>query len=423
MNIEFMIRILILSILFLFGVFAPINAQEKAKKIVFIILDGIPYDVIRDVETPHIDRIAAVGGFSKAYVGGERGGYSETPTVSAVGYNSLLTGTWVNKHNVTGNSIQDPNYKYWTIFRYLREARPEAHLAIFSTWQDNRTKLIGEGLESTGYLKMDYSFDGFELDTVAFPHDFGKQYIAAIDAQVTEEAARYILEEGPDLSWVYLEYPDDMGHQFGDSSPYFEAVREVDRQTGKIYDAVLSRMQQEGEDWLVLVTTDHGRQLPSGRHHGGQSDRERDIWIACNAVDLNSYFENETVAIVDILPTMIRHLNIPVPSANLEEIDGVSLIGALSVYHPMIKREEGKIIFTWQFMGNEEEEVEIWVSYDNRFKLTGQSDQYELVARVQGSLEVWGMPLPEAEIVQMKAVIKGKFNSVNRWLTADQFDE
>jgi hypothetical protein len=423
LNFENMMRKLILLFLFISWAVGLVHAQEKPKKLVFIILDGIPYDVIRDVETPHIDRIAAAGGFSKAYVGGERGGYSETPTVSAVGYNSLLTGTWVHKHNVTGNSIQNPNYNYWTIFRYLREARPDAHLAIFSSWEDNRTKLIGEGLEATGYLQMDYSFDGFEFDTIAFPHDKGKRYIAAIDAHVVDEATRYIDGHGPDLSWVYLEYPDDMGHQFGDSPQFFDAVREVDRQAGQIYDAVLARMEQKGEDWMILVTTDHGRRLPDGRDHGGQSDREREIWIATNAAALNPYFERETVAIVDVLPTMLRHLAIPVPSENLDEVDGVPLIGEVSVYHPMVKRERNELIFTWQFIGNAEEEVEIWVADQNRFLNTGKSDQYQLAAKVRGSLETWTMPFADANPLPVKFLIKGKYNSVNRWLVSPQLED
>lgn len=125
--------------------YKPAKAQST-KKTVFIIVDGIPADVIEKVPTPHLDQIAKPGGYTRAYMGGEKGGYSETPTISAVGYNSLFTGTWVNKHNVWGNDIKEPNYCYWTIFRLLEDQYPEKQTAIFSTWLDNRTKLIGEDL-------------------------------------------------------------------------------------------------------------------------------------------------------------------------------------------------------------------------------------------------------------------------------------
>src|ERR1700733_6233066 len=106
------------------GIIFSAIAQSRQKKALFIIADGIPADVIEKVSPPTLDAIAKKGAFLHAYVGGEKGGYSQTPTISAVGYNSLLTGTWVNKHNVWGNDIKDPNYNYWNIFRFFKQAYP-----------------------------------------------------------------------------------------------------------------------------------------------------------------------------------------------------------------------------------------------------------------------------------------------------------
>ena len=107
------------------------SAQQKTKKTVFIIVDGIPADVIEKLSPPNLQAIAKQGGYTRSYVGGIKGTYSQTPTISAVGYNSVLTGVWVNKHNVWDNDIAAPNYNYPTIFRFLKEQCPNKKTGIF----------------------------------------------------------------------------------------------------------------------------------------------------------------------------------------------------------------------------------------------------------------------------------------------------
>lgn len=300
---------------------STVFAQPKIKKTVFVILDGIPADVLEKVATPNMDAIAAKGSYARAYVGGEKGGISESPTISAVGYNSLLTGTWANKHNVWDNDIAAPNYEFWSIFRIMRNARPDAKLGVYSTWTDNRTKLIGEGKLVTNYLKMDAVFDGYESDTLRFPHDAAKQYVHNIDELVVEEAAKSIQNDAPDLSWVYLEFTDDMGHKFGDSPETQKAIKAADVQMGKVYDAVKIREKNHNEEWLIVITTDHGRDPETGKDHGGQSDRERTTWIVSSKPIVS---KKRPLAIVDILPSICDFMKVQLPADVQRKLDGKS---------------------------------------------------------------------------------------------------
>ncbi|MFK8021033.1 MAG: alkaline phosphatase family protein [Pseudomonadales bacterium] len=309
---------------------------EQTPKALFIIIDGIPADVIEATQTPNIDAIAGEGGYTRAYVGGKIGTESESPTVSSVGYQSLITGTWANKHNVYTNSPKEVNYRYWDIFRIAKVQQPPLSTALFSTWQDNRTILVGDGLEQAGGVKIDYGFDGFELDKQRFPHDLMSGYIRDIDELVAAEAARYVEAEGPDLSWVYLQYTDDVSHVFGDGQRQNAAVKLADDQVGAIWKAIQARTRAHNEDWLIVVTTDHGRDSKSGRGHGGQSLRERTTWIASNSSHLEPRF-TENPAIVDILPSIAQHLGMQIPPFIAEQLDGQSFIGSKMVESPSIR--------------------------------------------------------------------------------------
>jgi hypothetical protein len=140
---------LLLAFLLLFPALVQCQSR-KTPKAVFIIVDGIPGDVIEKLQPPALMEISKAGGFTLAYTGGVKGSYNQTPTISAPGYIDLISGVWGNKHNVWDNDIAEPNYNYWNIFRIAKKANPSIKTAVFSTWTDNRTKLVGEGLEATG---------------------------------------------------------------------------------------------------------------------------------------------------------------------------------------------------------------------------------------------------------------------------------
>ncbi len=389
-------------------------AQPKTKKAVYIIIDGIPADVVEKLNPVHMNEIAKAGGYAHAMVGGEKDGYSQTPTISAVGYNSILTGTWVNKHNVCDNDIKDPNYNYKSIFRILKEDYPEKKIGIFSSWTDNRTRLVGDGLAATGNIHFDYAFDGLELDTVNYPQDAERVFMHKMDAKVAETAASTIKTDAPDLSWVYLEYTDDMGHKYGDSPQFYKAVKYADDYVGQVWQAIQYREKNFNEDWLIIITTDHGRTAKTGKGHGGQSDRERAGWIFTNAKNLNGYFKNNHASIVDIFPTISRFMNLQIPLETARELDGVPLIGELSLTNAAAQYKNGTITVEWKAHAKNGS-VKIWASSTNNYKEGGE-DKFELLETVpladeKATLNVKGMLSSF-----YKLFLQGPDNNLTRWI-------
>lgn len=383
------------------------------RKAVVIIVDGIPKDAVERLQVPVIYDIARTGAFGASFVGGETGRYNQTPTISAVGYNTMLTGTWANKHNVFGNDNLSPNYNYWSLFRIAKAQKRPLKTGIFSGWTDNRTVLLGEGKAETGNLVIDYIRDGYDLDNENFPKKEKDLHVFDYDEKVSLEAAKCIREDAPDLSWVYLWYPDDASHFYGNGAYFDEYILKAGEQINRVWQAVKYRQQKFGEEWMIVVTTDHGRTV-NGLHHGGQSLRERTTWIATNQ-KVNKRFKDGRASMVDINPSICEFLGMEVPDAVKWERDGISFIGKTEISELEVSTYDRDVILRWKAW-KKSAPVSVYASPANEFKTSG-SENWIHLADIKAGDEEFRYDLDKiGQSNFYKFVLVGAHESLNRWL-------
>ena len=233
------------------------------------------------------------------------------------------------------------------------------------------------------------------------------------DEAVTDAAAKCIRDDAPDLSWVYLWYTDDAGHLKGNGEFFDEYVKKADEQVGRIWDAVKYREENFDEEWMVVVTTDHGRR-DDGFGHGRQSERERTTWISTNR-PVNEHFTDGTLSIVDIAPSIIRFLGLYVPQDVAWEQDGVPFIGQSDIYGLKAVPYDDGFLLSWNTHDNSVP-MTVYVANDNKFA-DGGKDEYVKIAQLPAGRTSFK--------VKPEKVQKGKFHKfvvttpathLNRWV-------
>ncbi len=198
------------------------------KKVLIIGIDGCRPDGLLVADAPVVDSLVRRGASS-----------FDTQTcrfsVSGPGWSSMLTGVWEDKHGVTDDTFAGARCsEYPHFFGRVKQLMPEATSASVVNWAPT-----GRIVSSTANVSL-------SLDS---------------DEEVAREASRVLKAEGPDVMFVQLDDVDAAGHasEFSpDSSEYLAAIEGVDAQIGMLVEVVEDRRVNTNEDWLVILSSDHG---------------------------------------------------------------------------------------------------------------------------------------------------------------------
>ena len=275
----------------------PETPAPHGKHVLVLGIDGCRSDALQVAETPNLQKLIDNGTVCyDAYVGGALNTKTEQQTSSGPGWASILTGVWVDKHQIPDNDFRNPNLKkvdngkiggYPHFFTRIKEKSPASYLASIVNWAPINAKILSD----------------------ANYQDHGD------DEQVARKCASLLAEHDPTVVFLQFDDVDHAGHASGfdpENLDYRNAIEATDRWIGQVIDAMKKRPNFADEDWLVLVTSDHGG---IGKKHGGQSPQERTVFIIASGGGYPHKLLETTPGIVAILPTVLHHLQIPVDPA------------------------------------------------------------------------------------------------------------
>ena len=231
------ILILILSVI--------LNVQSQARKVLFIGIDGCRADVLTAANTPAIDDLLTHAVYSTD-------GLCAYKTWSGNGWSTMLSGVWHTKHGVTDNTFSGANFNNYPDFISRIETFNSSLKTISCVhWDPINTTII-----QNANIKNTY----------------------ATDLEVKNGAVLALTNDNPDMLFVAFDDVDHAGHTYGFSSTipqYVSTIETTDSYVAAVIAAMKSRPNYANEDWLVVVTTDHGGNLAG---HGGGTIEERTIF-------------------------------------------------------------------------------------------------------------------------------------------------
>ena len=262
---------------------------QRIPKVLLIGIDGLRADALADAETPAIDALVADGCLTLE-------ASASAHTVSGPGWSSVLCGVWPDKHRSTDNRFLIADYeRFPSIFTLAKRGRPDIRTAYFGNWGP-----IGERILAKDPIDLRVSF----ADT----KDDAPQTAACVE-KIREDTRL-------DLVFFYLGEVDEVGHSAGfhrDSVEYLAAIERADARVGEVLAALRDRTNFVRENWLVILTSDHGGTIDL--NHGRDIAEHRTVPFVVSGDSAARSTIQRTVNQTDAVATALTHLGISIDPA------------------------------------------------------------------------------------------------------------
>lgn len=236
---------------------------SKRKKALVIGLDGTRPDAFIKAGGLDLMNYSDNSEFFYSYAGGKRDDGTKQMTFTAAGWTTILTGVWSKDHGVTTNTKVNKKPEFKTFSQKVIDSKEGRRAAVCAAWEaltegsTNGDKDVIRYCPDDGYYTGDYP---------------------SKDPRVVSKMIELIKDDVDSLFCV-IDFTDHTGHKNkfspADKTYVSEIGRAIEMAKSMIDEAITSSLSQD-EDWLIIITTDHGG---IGRMHGGQSLSEKLTFI------------------------------------------------------------------------------------------------------------------------------------------------
>ena len=244
---------------------------KSEKKIVIIGYDGCRADILNEKQENGAISYLLKNGASNnlTYCGGVNYPEENTQATStAPGWCSMLTGEWADVTGITGNDIVK-EVEPKTLLTSLVEEGTIDSSSFITKWKGHFSRDSATYLKEKAYCEENNIDVEFELRK-----NNEDVHTGAMEEITSEDCADFV--------FIIYENTDSAGHNSGfsyNNPTYKEAFKTEDAYGYEVIKAIEARDTYETEDWLIIVTSDHGG-INTG--HGGPSIQERMTFVVMN---------------------------------------------------------------------------------------------------------------------------------------------
>jgi len=204
------------------------NVKATTRKVLYLIVDGVRGQVVKDMNAPTISSVIKNSTYSWYSL-------SDSLSTDANGWADLMTGVTKLKHEVkdagfTGSKLD----KYPSFFAHIKNANSSIRIASFASSADFKNNFAGAA-DASSLLSTD------------------AEVKSSIVSELSNDNAQVVVGQFKEVNVAGAQ----SGYEFT-STPYRNAILQFDTYLSEILAALKARKNYSNEDWLVVITSNHG---------------------------------------------------------------------------------------------------------------------------------------------------------------------